>query len=531
MPGLQVLYSLCCLGTPSLAVSLSGAGASQRGLSVVSATQDAELLLPPSALPQTDVLPPWELSRAEVPRTNVFMGKNESSLGKNQSSLSKNQSSRDSVSSKEGSVESRVDVPMEKVGASTMTELMKTYDASQPPPVNEDGRLQVAFAFRANQLLEFDHVEQTLKVVGWVRMYWYDPRLAYEGTAALKGAAADQGWDSGKDFLTVPAEKIWKPDITLYNAVDINWGELCAPSKAYIADQVGGLTNTEQDSPMRWNVFWSQPCVLHSRCAAQLKWYPFDNNTCSLEFSPFADNFVQMHIAKDMIDSAISVPEFEVSVSKNDITLEKDPYTIVGKPVPWDMLTIRMRLLRHGQYYVINYIGPIMLLIALTWVGFWIPPGASDRVAYNITLLLTLMAVNFITADKRPATHEDMWLDRFQTATVLMVVGATFYSAFLMHMQPPDNWPEEKKEAQLSRLEFREKWARILFPVVGGGYLGFLFWQLQKETHIETYSFTAYLIFLALGIVGLGLCANACGAEKVVEQLRGQNSEAENPEA
>jgi hypothetical protein len=355
-------------------------------------------------------------------------------------------------------------------------------------------------------------------------MYWYDPRLEYEGSPALKGAAASQGWDSDKDFLTVDSGKIWKPDITLYNAVDVNWGELCSPSKAFVADRVGGLTNTEEDEPMRWNVFWSQPCVLHSRCETELTWYPFDNNTCGLQFAPFADNYVQMHPAIDMVDSAIAAPEFAVSVSKHDIKLDKDPYVIVGKPVPWDMVTIQIRLLRHGQYYVLNFIGPIMLLVSLAWVGFWIPPHASDRVAFNITLLLTLMAVNFITADKRPATHEDMWLDRFQTATMLLVVGATFYSAFAYHWTPAEDAPEERKKAQLARLEFREKVARIVFPLIGGSYLAYLFWELYRGTQEEHYSFTAYLIFIVLGIVGIGLCVNACGGEYIMDRFRGEDS-------
>lgn len=571
------LQASCCLfyicATSVVAVMVPGQ-TSETDLVEGFFSQDDELLLPPSALsqrgslrsrtsknkppemsgsslliagrptaqepsPHTDELfppPPWALKGTRVPFSNQANMLN-ARLAKNETT-NQTQYQQGSVNARKRLAElNETDVPpgmngtvtksvsrpatMGEATSATMNKLLSNYHAGQAPPLNKNGKVPVAFAFRGNQLLEFDHVKQTLQIMGWVRMYWWDPRLEYEGSPALKGAASHQGWDSDKDFLTVESEKIWKPDITLYNAVDVNWGELCAPSKAFIADRKGGLAKTEEDIPMRWNVFWSQPCVLHSRCAAQLKYYPFDNNTCGLTFSPFADNFVEMHVATDMIDSAISVPEFAVSVNVNDTTIQKDPYTIVGKPVPWEVVTIRIRLLRHGQYYVINYIGPILLLIMLTWVGFWIPLQTSDRVAFNITLLLTLMAVNFITADKRPATHEDMWLDRFQTTTMLLVVGATFYSVFAYHMQPSDDWPEEKKKSQLSTLGFREKIARVVFPVIGGSYLGYLFWQLHNGTQEEDYSMTAYLIFVVLGVVAIGLCVSACTAQDVIEQLRG----------
>merc|ERR1719387_3075521 len=136
-----------------------------------------------------------------------------------------------------------------------------------------------------------------MTVVGWLRHYWYDPRLAYHGSAVFKGSG--EFWDSKRDFLKVDPDKIWRPDITLANSVDYNWDELCGHAEAIVTDDSGTtmVATSDQDvpggptqggkPPLRYNVFWSRPCVLKAKCDVALNWYPFDTNVCPLEFTPW----------------------------------------------------------------------------------------------------------------------------------------------------------------------------------------------------------------------------------------------------
>jgi len=427
-----------------------------------------------------------------------------------------------------------------------LQKLLKDYDTAVAPPRNSEGVIDMALAFRANKLMTLDHVEQTVTWVGWVRQYWYDPRLEWKSS------------NGETPFLPVKTDQIWLPDTTLYNAMDFNWGELCDDVDAFILDDskeskipVAGVNQrerafsftvhqskdwqqdyktqlkekladqhiTEKDfdpklvvvedktgsrlgsglgfgqptkeqfplrvkyafESMRFNVMWSRPCVLKVKCDIDLKWYPFDTNVCPLQFSPWAYSFLNMHVALGANENVITIPEFHVDIldSQAEWTGYAAAHLNGKKQVQWPSVVVRMQITRHGHYYVVNYICPIMLMVMLTWVSFWIPLQVSDRVSYTVTVVLTVMAVNFITADKRPATDTDMWLDNFQTATLLLVTGATFYTVALHRCGPSEAWSEERIRKRRLLLEHVESFARIIFPVLAFGTLGYLFMELQ----------------------------------------------------
>merc|ERR1719420_2654059 len=89
------------------------------------------------------------------------------------------------------------------------------------------------------------------------------------------------------------------------------------------------------------------------------------------------------------------------------------------------------------------------------------------------------MAVNFITAEKRPATDEDMWLDEFQSMTMLLIVIASFYSVLSMRYQPDESWSEPDKQKRRELLDHVEQIARIAYLVIAVLVMGFLFWEVQ----------------------------------------------------
>merc|ERR1719387_515664 len=134
---------------------------------------------------------------------------------------------------------------------------------------------------------------------------------------------------------------------------------------------------------MTYNVFNTRACLFVTKCDVDLKWYPFDSNTCRYKFMPWSDSWLDMHVADNYLESRISLPEFKVTIG--DATVE------ITKTYEYPQVTIPFRISRNGNYYSINYICPILLLVVLTWVSFFIPQAMSDRVAYTMTLLLTLM--------------------------------------------------------------------------------------------------------------------------------------------
>merc|ERR1719316_621980 len=92
----------------------------------------------------------------------------------------------------------------------------------------------------------------------------------------------------------------------------------------------------------------------------------------------------------------------------------------------------------------------MMTLVILSWLTFFIPHHSEqhDRIAYAVTLMLTVMAVNFITAEHRPATNESMWLDTFQTNAFIMVFFPLVETVFLYRIEALLEGEEDKGGAQ-----------------------------------------------------------------------------------
>lgn len=355
--------------------------------------------------------------------------------------------------------------------------LQESYSADEPPKTDTDGHVDVAIAFIANKLLQLNAVERTMTVVGWVRQFWYDPRLAFDGKNISKH------WEADQDFLLMRTADLWLPDTTLINSMDFNWDEMCdnevfsfvyEPRKVQVSTSVqmsGSVSNGTKEHQMMFNVMWSRPCVLKTKCDINLEMYPFDTNVCPLNFQPWGDNFINMYVATHGLSSKVSLPEFKVKILNATSEASSD----IGEGGTWPGVKVYMQLARHGHYYVVNMISPIMMLVMLTWFAMWIPMGASDRVACMFTLVLTVMATQSLNAEKRPATDRDMWLDEFQTSALLLVIGAAVYTVWLARFQGSEDLDDERYEERKIFVRVVERIAVFTFPGIAFAIFGTLF--------------------------------------------------------
>eukprot|EP00747_Dinoflagellata_sp_TGD_P113979 gnl/TRDRNA2_/TRDRNA2_171835_c0_seq2.p1 gnl/TRDRNA2_/TRDRNA2_171835_c0~~gnl/TRDRNA2_/TRDRNA2_171835_c0_seq2.p1 ORF type:complete len:340 (+),score=41.62 gnl/TRDRNA2_/TRDRNA2_171835_c0_seq2:41-1060(+) len=82
----------------------------------------------------------------------------------------------------------------------------------------------------------------------------------------------------------------------------------------------------------------------------------------------------------------------------------------------------------------------VLSMLLMSWLTFWIPlrgevnVAPSDRVAFSSLVLLTVMTVILITAEKRPAYKYDMWLDYFQVSAFLFALIPLIETVVLQRM-------------------------------------------------------------------------------------------------
>merc|ERR1719235_1254101 len=90
-----------------------------------------------------------------------------------------------------------------------------------------------------------------------------------------------------------------------------------------------------------------------------------------------------------------------------------------------------LTLKRYSHYYVSSIILPMLMMVILSVGVFYIDPPGGERIGYNITLILTVMATSFFAAERLPKSGGgDTWLERFQAGCYIITVMPLVVSLF-----------------------------------------------------------------------------------------------------
>ncbi|XP_011885201.1 PREDICTED: neuronal acetylcholine receptor subunit alpha-3-like [Cercocebus atys] len=84
--------------------------------------------------------------------------------------------------------------------------LFEDYNEIIRPVANVSDPVIIHFEVSMSQLVKVDEVNQIMETNLWLKQIWNDYKLKWN--------PSDYG---GTEFMRVPAQKIWKPDIVLYN--------------------------------------------------------------------------------------------------------------------------------------------------------------------------------------------------------------------------------------------------------------------------------------------------------------------------
>ncbi|KAK0418597.1 hypothetical protein QR680_013661 [Steinernema hermaphroditum] len=129
--------------------------------------------------------------------------------------------------------------------------LLRDYESDVRPSIRHDMPINVTFSFSLTQIIDVDERNQIMTTNAWVRQNWVDYKLV---------------WDPLEfDNLTrihIPYERIWRPDIILYNNADSAYSKSVMSTDA-VVNYAG-------------NVTWSAAGIFKSSCPLDVRYYPFD---------------------------------------------------------------------------------------------------------------------------------------------------------------------------------------------------------------------------------------------------------------
>ncbi|KAI8039382.1 hypothetical protein M5D96_008106 [Drosophila gunungcola] len=205
----------------------------------------------------------------------------------------------------------------------------------------------------------------------WLRLVWYDYQLQWD--------EADYG---GIGVLRLPPDKVWKPDIVLFNNADGNY-EVRYKSNVLIYPT--------------GEVLWVPPAIYQSSCTIDVTYFPFDQQTCIMKFGSWTFNGDQNFV--DLSDywksgtwDIIEVPAY-LNVYEGDS----------NHPTETD-ITFYIIIRRKTLFYTVNLILPTVLISFLCVLVFYLPAEAGEKVTLGISILLSLVVFLLLVSKILPPT-------------------------------------------------------------------------------------------------------------------------------
>ncbi|KAG7230379.1 hypothetical protein INR49_024485 [Caranx melampygus] len=226
--------------------------------------------------------------------------------------------------------------------------LFRRYNQFIRPVENVSDPVTVEFEVSISQLVKVDEVNQIMETNLWLRHVWNDYKLRWTPVEY-----------DGIEFIRVPSNKIWRPDIVLYNN---------AVGDFLVEDKTKALLKFDG------TITWIPPAIFKSSCPMDITYFPFDYQNCSMKFGSWT------------YDKA-----------KIDLVL-------IGSKEIYPDITYSFYIRRLPLFYTINLIIPCLLISFLTVLVFYLPSDCGEKVTLCISVLLSLTVFLLVITETIPST-------------------------------------------------------------------------------------------------------------------------------
>ncbi|XP_067032749.1 neuronal acetylcholine receptor subunit alpha-10-like isoform X2 [Acropora muricata] len=259
-------------------------------------------------------------------------------------------------------------------------EILKENNKAFLPRLNETQPVEVLFDFELITIREVNAKDQTISVYGWIRQRWNNPLLQWN--------ASEYG---GIDSIQTTANSVWVPDILIYNNVDVQ-------------DRVGGGPTTYKTNVVirsNGDNEWSSPALFKTVCAIDVRYFPFDMQTCALKFGSWASSTRELTTkpGDSICKSNHYVDNGEWDLVHVTKTRNVDGYRYDA----FDDVTITIVVQRQYFTFFVNLIVPCFLISSMMFLGFILPPECGERIGLSITVLLAMTVFQQLTANIFPS--------------------------------------------------------------------------------------------------------------------------------
>ncbi|XP_065337403.1 acetylcholine receptor subunit alpha-L1 [Cloeon dipterum] len=325
-------------------------------------------------------------------------------------------------------------------------DLLSNYNRLIRPVSNNTDTVLVKLGLRLSQLIDLNLKDQILTTNVWLEHEWQDHKFRW-----------DPSEYGGVTELYVPSEHIWLPDIVLYNNAD---GE-------YVV-----TTMTKAVLHYTGKVQWTPPAIFKSSCEIDVRYFPFDHQTCFMKFGSWTYDGFQIdlkHINQvagdtgDMVEVGIDLREYYPSVEWDILGVpaesHKKYYPCCAEPYPDIFFNITLR--RKTLFYTVNLIVPCVGISYLSVLVFYLPADSGEKVALCISILLSQTMFFLLISEIIPSTSLALpLLGKYLLFTMVLVGLSVVITIIVLNVHYRK--PSTHKMAQWVRAIFIRRLPKLL---------------------------------------------------------------------
>ena len=238
-------------------------------------------------------------------------------------------------------------------------DIFTDYDKDFLPLLNFDNSAQVTIDASVITLNDFNDISGEVSMTTVLNFQWTEQRIKWHPRDY-----------NGMNHLFVPFTDLWRPHVVVQNAA----GKVEDLGKDSIVLRLG------HDGTVKW-VFGQ---VLRFTCSVNVKYYPFDTQTCFLSITSWAFSNTDVKLSA------------KSSVLNTDFYSDNSQWILVplNTSMPYDggiktLIQYAFQLKRRSQFFVIYIFCPIILLSILNYLVFAMPISTGERMGVAITSYLS----------------------------------------------------------------------------------------------------------------------------------------------
>uniref|UniRef100_A0A8C5V2H5 Acetylcholine receptor subunit alpha n=1 Tax=Microcebus murinus TaxID=30608 RepID=A0A8C5V2H5_MICMU len=305
-----------------------------------------------------------------------------------------------------------------------VAKLFEDYSSVVRPVEDHRQIVQVTVGLQLIQLINVDEVNQIVTTNVRLKQVIHFMTWGYLWFLHLQWVDYNLKWNpddyGGVKKIHIPSEKIWRPDIVLYNNADGDFA--IVKFTKVLLDYTGHIT-------------WTPPAIFKSYCEIIVTHFPFDEQNCSMKLGTWTydGSVVAINPESDKPDLSNFMESGEW-VIKESRGWKHWVFYSCCPTTPYLDITYHFVMQRLPLYFIVNVIIPCLLFSFLTGLVFYLPTDSGEKMTLSISVLLSLTVFLLVIVELIPSTSSAVPLiGKYMLFTMVFVIASIIITVIVIN--------------------------------------------------------------------------------------------------